>query len=93
MNTKPKRDASDDESKLDAPENPGADAKAQLPDEDHTDESTLDSDVERASQPSDDARFADEHSISREHSEPTDVTGTSNDAYLDEPYIDIGGGD
>ncbi len=81
------------EGDLEAPANPQSQERARRPDADRTDPETVPDSFDEADEPLEDARFADEHSISRRHSEPTDVTGTSNDTYLDEPYIDIGDGD
>lgn len=76
-----------------SPGNPGADEKAQLPDADRTTTDSAATDAEMTEQPMGEGRFTDEHSISPDHAEPTDMTGTSNDTYTDSEYIDVGGGD
>ncbi|MEO5928336.1 MAG: hypothetical protein ABIR47_00245 [Candidatus Kapaibacterium sp.] len=75
------------------PANPGINNKAERPDPDVTDPATLPTDAEEVELPVKDSRFSGEHAISPDHAEPTDVTGTSNDNYIEGEYIDVGGGD
>ncbi|MDB5035343.1 MAG: hypothetical protein JWQ98_2584 [Chlorobi bacterium] len=75
------------------PANPGINGKAERPDPDVTDPATLPTDTEEVGLPLEDSRFSGEHTISTHHAEPTDVTGTSNDNYIEGEYIDVGGGD
>lgn len=75
------------------PENPGSASKSQLPDADRTTTDSTADNAEMTEQPMGEGRFTDEHSISPDHAEPTDITGTSNDTYTDSEYIDVGGGD
>jgi hypothetical protein len=65
--------------------------KAEAPDADRTDSATLPDEAEEASTPIDESTTASEHTIGRDHAEPTDVTGTTNDDYIDGEYIDVGG--
>jgi len=74
------------------PANPDMDGKGNLPDPDRTDPSTLPRLSEEIDKPVDETNLG-EHRISGDHAEPTDVTRTSNDNYIEGKYIDIGGGD
>jgi hypothetical protein len=65
--------------------------KANAPDADRTDSRTLPNEADDASTPIDESTTASEHTIGRDHAEPTDVTGTTNDGYIDGEYIDVGG--
>jgi hypothetical protein len=67
--------------------------KATPPDADRTRPGTVPSSIEEATQPMEESTFASEHSISRDHAEPTKVTGTTNDNAIEGEYIDVGGGD
>lgn len=78
---------------IERPENPGINGKADLPDPDLTDPSTLPSMADEIDDPVADTRFGGEHAISPDHAEPTDVTKTTNDNYIEGKYIDVGGGD
>jgi hypothetical protein len=72
---------------IDAPE------KAKAPDADRTRPGTVPSPIEEATKPLEESTFTSEHDISRDHAEPTDVTGTTNDNAIEGEYIDVGGGD
>jgi hypothetical protein len=76
-----------------SPANPSSEEKSRLPDSDQTTPGTSSTEEEMTRQPIGEGRFTDEHSISPDHAEPTDVTGTANDTYTDSEYIDVGGGD
>ena len=67
--------------------------KAALPDADHTQPGTVPSPVDGAREPLEESTFTSEHDISRDHAEPTRVTGTTNDNAIEGEYIDVGGGD
>jgi hypothetical protein len=67
--------------------------KSQQPDPDRTIPGTLPSVIEEITEPLPESTFSGEHDISRDHSEPTGVTGTTNDNAIDGEYIDVGGGD
>jgi hypothetical protein len=67
--------------------------KADLPDADETKPGTLPTTSERAAEATGDDAFVQEHRTGRDHAEPTDVTGASNDNAMDSEYIDVGGGD
>jgi hypothetical protein len=67
--------------------------KAGEPDADRTVEGTVPSAAEEAAEPLEESTFTSEHDISRDHAEPTDVTGTTGDNAIDGEYIDVGGGD
>lgn len=75
------------------PKNPGSTEKAQRPDPNLTDPSTLPTTADEAGTPLNETKFGDEHSINADHAEPVKVTGTSNDNYIEGEYIDVGGGD
>lgn len=81
------------ENQQQTPGNPGSEEKSQLPDSDHSTPGAPSTEQEMTEQPMGEGRFTEEHSISADHAEPTDVTGTANDTYTDSEYIDIGGGD
>jgi hypothetical protein len=76
-----------------APSNPGIGDKAELPDPNQTDPAMLPTVAEEIDESMQDTRFGGEHSISPDHAEPTDVTKTTNDNYIEGEYIDVGGGD
>src|SRR3954468_9304548 len=86
------RRAGDDE-KMPTPANPEIDGKAELPDADRTDPAELSTIAEEMEESLEESRFGGEHAISPDHAEPTDVTKTTNDNYIDGQYIDVGGGD
>jgi hypothetical protein len=67
--------------------------KATPPDADRTLPGTLPSSIEEATKPLEESTFTSEHDISRNHAEPTAVTGTTNDNAIEGEYIDVGGGD
>ena len=67
--------------------------KATPPDADRTRPGTLSSSIEEAGKPLEESTFTSEHDISRDHAEPTKVTGTTNDNAIEGEYIDVGGGD
>jgi len=92
MNNESKKPAADPSS---LPANPGIDipAKANLPDADRTVPGTMATEKEQAEEATGDDNLVQEHHTGRDHSEPTDVTGTSNDNAIDSEYIDVGGGD
>ncbi len=74
------------------PLNPDSQENAHLPDPDQTAYGT-ESDLDEQQLPLDEKSPAREHSVGPDHAEPTDVTGTSNDDYIDGKLIDVGGGD
>lgn len=76
-----------------APANPGAAAKSALPDPDITDPANEEKIDDEIDVPVEQADFSGEHHISSDHAEPTAITGTSNDNYIEGKYIDVGGGD
>lgn len=76
-----------------APANPESQANSAPPDPDTTDPSTLPTRMEEAELPVQESQFASEHKISSDHAEPTNITKTSNDNYIEGKYIDVGGGD
>jgi hypothetical protein len=67
--------------------------KATPPDADRTVPGTVPSPIEEAAEPLEESIFTSEHDISRDHAEPTKVTGTTNDNAIEGEYIDVGGGD
>lgn len=67
--------------------------KGQRPDPDVTDPGTLPTTLEEARTSISEKGFGAEHSINRNHAEPTELTDTSNDNYVESKYIDVGGGD
>ena len=77
------------------PANSGLDipGKAGLPDEDRTEPGTLPTTEEQAREGTGEVSNVQEHHTGRDHAEPTDVTGTTNDNAIDGEYIDVGGGD
>ena len=77
------------------PANSGIDipGKAGLPDKDRTTPGSLPTTTEQASEATGEDKLVQEHRTGRNHSEPTDVTGATNDNALDSEYIDVGGGD
>lgn len=77
------------------PANTGIDipAKANIPDPDRTKPGTMPTEAEQIDEATGDDKLVQEHKTGRDHSEPTDITGTSNDNVIDSEYIDIGGGD
>ena len=92
MNNQQDRDSTKIESAI--PANPiDVPEKAEHPDTDRTVPGTVPSSIEEASEPLEESTFTSEHSISRDHSEPTDVTDTTNDNAIDGEYVDVGGGD
>src|SRR5688500_19048312 len=92
MNNEPKTTNADSAA---VPANTGIDipAKAKLPDADRTVPGTMPTPAEQAAEATGDDNLVQEHHTGRDHSEPTDVTETTNDNAIDSEYIDIGGGD
>ena len=84
-----------DNNESEVPANAGIDipGKAKLPDADRTTPGSLPSTTEQASEATGEDKMVQEHRTGRNHSEPTDVTGASNDNAIDSEYIDVGGGD
>jgi hypothetical protein len=93
MNSDPKTRPQTDETSV--PANAGLDipAKANLPDDDRTVPGTMPSLAEEAVEATGEDELVQEHHTGRDHAEPTDVTGTTNDNAIDSEYIDLGGGD
>lgn len=75
------------ENPLDVPE------KAGLPDANETEAGTMPTSKQRAEEGTGEDRSVQEHATGRDHAEPTDVTGATNDNAIDSEYIDVGGGD
>jgi hypothetical protein len=84
-----------DPSQSSVPANGGIDipAKAGLPDEDRTDARAMPSMREQANEATGEDNLVQEHHTGRNHAEPTDITGATNDNSIDSEYIDVGGGD
>ncbi len=87
QNNKRDRGSGEEEMKVDSK------TKGQRPDPDVTDPSTLPTTEEEARTSISEKGFSTEHSINRDHAEPTELTHTSNDNYVESKYIDVGGGD
>ena len=77
------------------PANSGIDIpeKALAPDDDRTEPGTMPTVDEQIDEATGDDNLVQEHHTGRDHSEPTDVTDTTNDNAIDSEFIDVGGGD